>query len=88
MSVLAKARNGGAAYIYSLLQGYEEPPEDIIILDDGVYYNKYMDGKANKNAKCTCLMILVEYADGTKSTVEQMSKDISEFFRRGLLNLV
>ena len=36
MSVLAKARKGGAAYIYSLLQGYEDPPENYE-LDDGVY---------------------------------------------------
>ena len=41
MSVLAKARKGGADYIYSLLLGYDEPPTDIK-LDDGVYYNKYM----------------------------------------------
>ena len=41
MSVLVKARSGGADYIYSVLLGYEEPPEGIT-LDDGVYYNKYM----------------------------------------------
>ena len=29
MSVLVKARKGGADYIYSLLLGYEEPPEGI-----------------------------------------------------------
>ena len=36
MSVLVKARKGGADYIYSVLMGYEEPPSDIK-LDDGVY---------------------------------------------------
>lgn len=77
MSVLAKARNGGAAYIYSLLQGYEEPPENYQ-LDDGVYYNKYMEGKQIKMPNVLS-DDLVEYADGTKSTVEQMSKDISVF---------
>ena len=35
MSVLIKARSGGADYIFSLLQGYEEAPEGIT-LDDGV----------------------------------------------------
>ena len=34
MSVLAKARKGGADYIYSLLLGYDDPPAGII-LDDG-----------------------------------------------------
>ena len=38
MSVLVKARGGGANYIYSLLQGYEDPPAGVT-LDDGVYYN-------------------------------------------------
>ena len=37
MSVLAKARGGGVDYIYSLLQGYEDPPAGVN-LDAGVYY--------------------------------------------------
>ena len=77
MSVLAKARKGGAAYIYSLMQGYEEPPENYQ-LDDGVYYNKYMEGNQIKMPNVLSEDI-VEYADGTKATVEQMSKDISAF---------
>ena len=47
MSVLAKARKGGADYIYSLLLGYDDPPADMK-LDDGVYYNKYMYGNKIK----------------------------------------
>ena len=46
MSVLVKARKGGADYIYSLLLGYEDPPSDVK-LDDGVYYNKFMYGNKN-----------------------------------------
>ena len=34
MSVLAKARGGGVDYIYSLLQGYEDPPIGLT-LDEG-----------------------------------------------------
>ena len=77
MSVLAKARKGGAAYIFSLLQGYDEPPEGYQ-LDEGVYYNKYMDGNQIKMPN-VLFDDLVEYADGTKATKEQMSKDISSF---------
>jgi len=77
MSVLAKARKGGAAYIYSLLQGYEEPPEGVNV-DEGVYYNKYMYGKQIKMPNILS-EDLVEYKDGTKATVEQMSKDVSSF---------
>ncbi len=77
MSVLVKARGGGANYIYSLLQGYVQPPADMV-LDDGVYYNKYMYG--NKIKMSSPLTDgLVEYADGTEATVEQMSKDITTF---------
>ena len=43
MSVLVKARKGGADYIYSVLLGYDEPPAGMT-LDDGVYYNTYMAG--------------------------------------------
>ena len=77
MSVLVKARGGGANYIYSLLQGYEDPPVGIT-LDEGVHYNKYMYGNKIKMAN-QLSDGLVEYADGTESTVEQMSKDITTF---------
>ena len=77
MSVLVKARGGGVDYIYSLLQGYEDPPAGFT-LDDGVYYNKYMYG--NKIKMSNQLSDgLVEYADGTEATVEQMSKDVTTF---------
>ena len=77
MSVLAKARMGGADYIYSLLLGYEDPPAEIK-LDDGVYYNKFMYG--NKIKMSAPLSDgLVEYNDGTEATQEQMAKDITTF---------
>jgi ubiquinol-cytochrome c reductase cytochrome c1 subunit len=43
LSVIARAREGGAAYIYSLLLGYEEPPAGMTV-PDGKYYNPYMAG--------------------------------------------
>ena len=77
MSVLIKARGDGADYIYSLLQGYEDPPAGMT-LDDGVYYNKFMYG--NKIKMSNQLSDgLVEYNDGTNATVQQMSKDITTF---------
>jgi len=77
MSVLIKARSGGANYIYSLLQGYEDPPAEVT-LDEGVYYNKYMYGNKIKMASPLSEGI-VTYSDGTEATVEQMSKDITTF---------
>ena len=77
MTVLVKARGGGVDYIYSLLQGYEDPPAGVT-LDDGVYYNKYMYG--NKIKMSNQLSDgLVEYSDGTNASVEQMAKDVTTF---------
>ena len=77
MTVLVKARGDGVDYIYSLLQGYEDPPAGVT-LDDGVYYNKYMYG--NKIKMSAPLSDgLIEYGDGTQATVEQMSKDVTTF---------
>ena len=77
MSVLAKARSGGVDYIYSVLLGYEDPPNGVI-LDDGVYYNKYMYGN---NIKMSQPLYdgSVEYNDGTEATEEQMAKDVATF---------
>ena len=77
MSVLAKARAGGADYIYSLLLGYEEAPENFE-LDDGVYYNKYMAGNKIKMSEPISDGI-VEYADGTNATKAQIAKDVTAF---------
>jgi ubiquinol-cytochrome c reductase cytochrome c1 subunit len=77
MSVLVKARPGGSNYIYSVLVGYEDPPEGIV-LDDGVYYNKYMIGNKIKMASPLSDDI-VEYSDGTQASVNQMAKDVTTF---------
>ncbi len=77
MSVLVKARKGGADYIYSVLLGYEDPPVDIN-LDEGVYYNTYMSGNKIKMANPLSEGI-IEYTDGTKATNEQMAKDVTTF---------
>ena len=77
MSVLVKARKGGADYIYSLLLGYDDPPAGME-LDDGVYFNKYMYGNKIKMSAPLSDGI-VEYSDGTEATTEQMSKDVVSF---------
>jgi len=77
MSVLAKARKGGADYIYSLLMGYEEAPTGYE-LDDGVYYNKYMPGQKIKMAE-PISDGAVEYFDGTETTKAQIAKDVTAF---------
>ena len=77
MSVLVKARKGGADYIYSLLLGYEEIPAGYE-LDDGVYYNKYIPGNKIMMSK-PLSEGAVEYSDGTQATEAQMAKDVVTF---------
>ena len=76
-SVIEKAREGGADYIHALLNGYGEPPADIKI-GQGLYYNKWFPG--HQIAMPQPLQDdQVTYTDGTKPTVEQMSRDVSTF---------
>jgi len=77
MSVLVKARSGGADYVYSLLLGYKDPPSGVT-LDDGVYYNKYMYGN-NIKMPNPLMDGQVEYNDGTEATEQQMAKDVVTF---------
>jgi len=67
----------GPDYIYTLLTGYEQPPEDME-LSPGLYYNTIYPG--NQIAMAQPLYPdMVEYTDGTPMTVEQYSKDVSAF---------
>ncbi len=85
-SLLAKAREGGAHYIYSLLTGYRDQPEKLIkrfpdrTTPNGLHYNPYF---ANLNLAMAPPLIAdgqVEYAPGNpKPTVDQMAKDVSAF---------
>jgi len=77
MSVLVKARKGGANYIYSLLLGYEEAPAGYE-LEDGVYYNKYMPGHKIKMAE-PLSDGAIDYIDGTETSKAQMAKDVTTF---------
>jgi len=78
LSIIIPARSGGADYIYALLaDGYTEAPHDFV-LGDGTSYNKYFPG--NQIAMAEPLFDdLIEYADGTAATKDQMARDVVEF---------
>lgn len=78
LSVMVKARNDGANYVYNLLTSYgKEVPHDVII-SAGTHYNPVMEGGAIAMT-APLSEDLVTYEDGTAATVEQMSKDVTEF---------
>lgn len=77
LSLIAKARHGGADYIAALLTGYEEAPADVD-MNPGMHYNKYFSGHQIAMAK-PLSDGQVSYADGTEATVEQMATDVAAF---------
>ena len=93
LSLMTKAREGGAAYVYSLLTGYRnqatyknEKGELILAkfptakTPTGLYFNPYF---ANLNLAMPAPLTSegqVSYGEGSpKATVDQMAKDVSAF---------
>lgn len=77
LSLITKARVGGADYIYGLLTGYHEAPEGME-MGAGQYYNSVMAGE--KIAMAAPLSDdIVGYEDGTPTTVDQYARDVSTF---------
>jgi len=77
LSLITKARPGGEDYLYALLTGYEDAPEDFE-LSEGMAYNKYFPGHQIAMPQ-PMFEEHVEYDDETEATVEQMSRDVSVF---------
>jgi len=90
LSLITKAREGGPAYVYSLLTGYRDPatyrnedgkplPADLRPASATLHFNPVF---ANLNIAMPPPLKSegqVTYADGTKPTVDQMAKDIAAF---------
>ncbi len=76
-SVIEKAREGGADYIYDLLTGYADPPAGMK-MGDGMNYNKWFNGHQIAMAQ-PLVDGRVDYADGTKPTLQQEAKDVVTF---------
>lgn len=79
LSLIVKAREDGANYLYSLLNGYTEPPDGVKVTQ-GLYYNKYFPG--NQIAMPQPLHDeAVIYSDGAKASLEQMASDVTIFLQ-------
>ena len=93
LSVMAKARHGGADYIYSLLTGYHTPPAGLRMTSTQ-HYNAYMSGDlkpfmpAGAETPPGGFIAMppplrqagqVTYDDGTNASVDQMAKDVAAF---------
>jgi ubiquinol-cytochrome c reductase cytochrome c1 subunit len=93
LSLMAKAREGGPAYIASLVSGFPDTPPDGLNVPDGKYYNPWFPGDLTsfwtgkgpvpKGGFISMPPPLhddsVTYDDGTKATKEQEAKDVAAF---------
>lgn len=80
LSLMTKARLGGANYVYSLLTGYEDeaPAGSGVTLADGMNFNHAFPG--NQIAMAAPLFDdAVEYEDGTEPSLEQLAEDVTTF---------
>jgi ubiquinol-cytochrome c reductase cytochrome c1 subunit len=94
LSVMAKARHGGARYIYSLLTGYRTPPAGLR-MNENQHYNPWFNGDLTSAWSGDHHHVphggfiampppltsegQVTFDDGTKPTVDQMATDVAAF---------
>ena len=85
LSLITKAREGGASYVYSLLTGFQKQPAELLKkfpdakTPPNLHYNPYF---ANLNIAMPPPLTTngqVTYADGTPATVDQMARDVAAF---------
>lgn len=85
LSLMTKARHDGAAYVYSLLTGYQQQPAELVHefpdarTPEGLYYNPYFPNLNLAMAPPLTSEGQVTYDDGTRATVDQMAKDVAAF---------
>jgi cytochrome c1 len=77
-SLLVKARDGGADYIYSIAVGDGAPAPHGFKVLEGKYYDPYFPGR-NISMPPPLRKDSVTYSDGTKATVDQEAKDVTAF---------
>jgi ubiquinol-cytochrome c reductase cytochrome c1 subunit len=78
-SLLVKAREGGADYIYGILTDYATPPADLKV-PDGMYYDKMFPSDTHEFAMPQPLQDgSVTYDDGTKPSLDQEAADVTTF---------
>lgn len=77
LSLMAKARKGGADYIYAILTGYVPPPANFNVMA-GMHYNAFFPGHQIAMAPPLSADQLT-FADKSPATVAQMAHDVSAF---------
>jgi ubiquinol-cytochrome c reductase cytochrome c1 subunit len=85
LSLMTKAREGGAAYVYSILTGFQNQPAELLKkfpdakTPPNLHYNPYFPNLNIAMPPPLTSDGQVEYQDGTKPTVDQMARDVAAF---------
>ena len=77
LSLITKARHGGADYVYSILTGYGPAPAGHHLLP-GQYWNPFMNGGVIAMPP-PLSDGQVEFTDGSPQTVQQYARDVAQF---------
>ena len=80
LSLIVKARHEGPNYVYSILTGFADAPDDFK-MNEGKYYNPYFAGRQISMPPPLPDDGVVEYKDGTVATREQMAIDVVNFLQ-------
>jgi cytochrome c1 len=78
LSLIIKAREHGARYVYSILTGFSAHKPADFKLPEGKYFNPYFEGWAISMPP-PLKDNTVTYSDGTKATVDQQAHDVVTF---------
>jgi ubiquinol-cytochrome c reductase cytochrome c1 subunit len=78
LALIVKARDGGANYVYSIMQGYGTPPAGMNMAD-GMNYNKYFAGTHQIAMPQPLQDGSVKFADGSPSDLASEAHDVATF---------
>ncbi len=78
LSLITKAREGGANYVHALLLGYRDAPKGWVV-PDGLNYNPWFKSLNIAMPSPLAADDQITYADGTKATRDQMARDVGTF---------
>ena len=79
LSMIIKAREDGAHYVYSILTGFHETPPAGFKVTAGKYYNPYFEGWNISMPNTALAANAVTYSDGTPATIAQEAHDVATF---------
>jgi ubiquinol-cytochrome c reductase cytochrome c1 subunit len=79
LDLFKQYQEGGADYMHALLTGYGQTPPAGVEIPQGTHYNPYFNAAVSLAMPPPLQADAVAYTDGTPTTVDQYSRDVSAF---------